>query len=173
MEFKRLHIFGGAGSGKTTLAKQYATQHGLTHCELDDVYYSSVAKRLRREPAEIDRLLSEIIETDGWVLDGIFWQPWVKPALERADKIIVLAVPESTRHLRVVKRHFSLLREASPSDWPTFFPTLIELLQHNHAYNAGPLRETLELLANFEAKVTVCETNNTAAQLLGCITETE
>lgn len=167
MEFERVHIFGGAGSGKTTLAKRYAKHRRLTHHELDDVYYSNVPNRVRREPTEREGLLSEIVEADGWVLDGIFWQPWVKPALERADKVIVLAVPESTRHLRVIKRHFSLLREASPRDWPTFFPTLFELLKHNRRYTTGPFQDTLALVAGFEAKVTVCETNDAATLALG------
>lgn len=167
MDFERVHILGGAGSGKTTLAKRYAKQHRLPHHELDQIYYADVPTRVRREPAERQGLLSEIVDGNRWVLDGIFWQPWVKPALERADKIIVLDVPESTRHLRVIKRHLRLLMGASPSDWPTFFPTLFELLEQNRVYNTGPLQETLELLAGFEANVTVCETNDGAAHALG------
>ena len=167
MVFKRVHIIGGAGSGKTTLANRYAEQHGLAHYELDEIYYSSVAIRARRKPAERDGLLSEIVAADRWVLDGIFWQPWIKPALARADKIIVLAIPEFTRDVRVVKRHFRLLKGASTSDWPTFFPTLFELLKHNHVYDAGPLQETLELLTGFQAKVEVCETNEAAGRVLG------
>ncbi|MCR9277442.1 MAG: hypothetical protein NXH85_05665 [Pseudomonadaceae bacterium] len=167
MHFERVHIFGGAGSGKTTLAQRYAKQHQFAHYELDEIYYSNVPTRSRRERVEREGFLSDIVASDQWVVDGIFWQPWVRPALERADKIIVLAVPESTRHLRVIKRHFRLLKGASPSDWPTFFPTLIELLKHNRAYNSGPLRETLELLAGYEAKVAVCESNDEAARALG------
>ena len=167
MDFERVHIFGGAGSGKTTLAQRYAMQHQLAHYELDEIYYSNAPNRVRRDRAEREGLLSDIVATDRWVLDGIFWQPWVKPALERADKIIVLAVPESTRHLRVIKRHLRLLKGASPSDWRTFFPTLFELLKHNRTYTAGPLQQTLELLTGYEVKVAVCETNDEGARALG------
>ena len=166
MSFKRIHIFGGAGSGKTTLAKQYASKHGLMHRELDEIYYSKTSTRQRRDREEKERLLSEAIEADDWVLEGIFWQPWVRPALQRADKIIVLAVPELTRQLRVVKRHFKLLQGAAPSDWPTFFPTLIELLKHNRAYEQKPLQETMDLVLEFEQKVSVCKTNAQAAEIL-------
>jgi len=166
VNFKRLHIFGGAGSGKTTLAKQYADKHGLVHRELDEIYYSNASTRQQRPRNERESLLSQIVEVEEWVIEGIFWQPWVQPALERADKIIVLAVPELTRHLRVVKRHLKLLPGAARSDWPTFFPTLIELLNHNRTYDREPLQETLQLVSNFDHKVSVCKTNTEAAEIL-------
>ncbi|MEM7077010.1 MAG: nuclear transport factor 2 family protein [Pseudomonadota bacterium] len=167
MTFKRVHILGGAGSGKTTLANQYARRRGLHHHELDALYYADVPSRLRRKPAEREERLAEILGDEGWVLEGIFWQPWIKPALARADKIIVLAVPEFVRHARVVKRQLRLLRGASPSEWSTFFPTLFELLAHNRGYHRGPLQETLGLLRDYQAKVDVCKTNLAAERLLG------
>lgn len=167
MNYRRVHIFGGAGSGKTTLAKRYAVEHGLVHRQLDDIYYIKASTRERREHEERDTLLSTFIEADEWVTEGIFWQPWVRPALQRADKIIVLAVPESTRHVRVIRRHFQLLKQASSNEWPTFFPTLFELLKHNRAYNTSALHETLELVSEFEDKVSVCSRNTEAEQILG------
>jgi adenylate kinase family enzyme len=167
MEFKRVHIFGGAGSGKTTLAREYSTKFGLPHHELDDFYYLEAAARKRRQKIERDRLLIDSVAAEEWILDGIFWQPWVQPSIERADKIIVLAIPEKTQHVRVVKRHFQLLSEANMRDYPNFFPTLFELLKHNRIYNSGPLQETLELLARFDEKLSVCTTNSEAAVKLG------
>ena len=80
---------------------------------------------------------------------------------------MVLAVPEWTRQRRVVTRHLRLLRHATPAQWPTFLPTLIELLKHNRAYDQGPLAETLAQLAPFEEKLQVCRSNAEADRLLG------
>lgn len=167
MKYKRIHIFGGAGSGKTTLAREYSTRFGIPHHELDDFYYSEPAARKRRTKTERDKLIADSVFSEEWVLDGIFWQSWVRPAIERAEKIIVLAIPERTRHVRVVKRHFQLLSKASISDYPNFFPTLFELLKHNRTYGVGPLQETLELLSEFDEKVSVCSSNIEAANELG------
>ncbi len=82
MAVKRIHIFGGAGSGKTTLAREIAEKLGLPHHELDDIYYTHVARRERRDKSERDRLLQATASNEAWVMEGIFWQPWVVPSLD-------------------------------------------------------------------------------------------
>ena len=166
MSNERLHIVGGAGSGKTTLASQIAAARQIPHVELDNLYYENVAHRKRRAADSRNQMLSEIVDTPRWVVEGIFWQSWVMPAFEQADQIIVLDIPASTRSLRVVKRHLRLLGGAPPAAWPTFFPTLIELLKHSHRYANGPLKETLACVAAFGGKVVVCESNKAATQVL-------
>lgn len=167
MKFKRIHIIGGAGSGKTTLAKRYSTIFDTPHYELDDFYYLEPAARSRRKSSDRDQLLAHVVSQETWVLDGIFWQPWVLPSLTQADKIIVLAIPEMARHFRVIMRHFKLLRQAPPNEWKYFFPTLFELLKHNRSYDRGPLKETVELTSDFGEKVSICKTNAEAATILG------
>ena len=92
MTYSRVHIFGGAGSGKTTLAETFSQAYGIPHYELDDVYYLEPSARSRRDKSERDARYGRIVSNDAWVIDGIFWQPWVTPSLERADKIIVLII---------------------------------------------------------------------------------
>ncbi|NKC02155.1 MAG: hypothetical protein GKR90_27150 [Pseudomonadales bacterium] len=167
MKYKRVHIFGGAGSGKTTLARQYSTRFGIPHHELDDFYYLEAAARKRRQKSERDQLLADSIVEEAWVLDGIFWQPWVQPSIERADKIIVLAIPEKTLRYRIVKRHFQYLSKAKLKDYRYFFPTLLELLRHNRAYQGGPFLETLELLSGVSEKLSICASNDEAAIEMG------
>jgi hypothetical protein len=49
----------------------------------------------------------------------------------RAEKIVVLDVPEWTRHWRVITRHFKLLLTADRSDYRLFFPTRLELIEES------------------------------------------
>lgn len=167
MSFKRVHIFGGAGSGKTTLAREYSNRFGMPHHELDDFYYLDAATRQRREKSEREQLLTYSIASEAWVLDGIFWQPWIRPSISLADKIIDLAIPEKTRHIRVIKRHFQMLSKANINEYPSFIPTLFELLKQNRIYSKGPFLETLQLLTGLEEKLSVCTTNSEAATELG------
>gem|GEM_PF-1473338 len=164
---KRVHIFGGAGSGKTTLAREYARKTKAPHHELDQFYYTDAASRQRRHKDQRDSLLNDAIATKTWVIEGIFWQPWIRPSIARSDKIVVLAIPESTRHYRVVKRHFQYLARATPNEYRYFFPTLFELLKNNRQYSAGPLRETLNIAAEYSTKMVVCTSNEDAAEVLG------
>ena len=109
---QRVHIIGGAGSGKPTLAAEYAQRLELPHFELDDIMWQNVAERRPRAEAERDGRLQEIVDSERWVLDGIFWQKWVYPAFARADAIVLLNMPEWVRHYRVIKRHIQLLMDA-------------------------------------------------------------
>lgn len=115
---------------------------------MDDLCDLEAASRTRRGAVERNQLLADSIASEEWVLDGIFWQPWVRPAIERSDKIVVLAVPERVRQVRVVKRHFQMLAKAAGvSEYRYFVPTLVEPLKHNRIYDRGPLQETLQTLA--------------------------
>ena len=166
MRFQRVHIIGGAGSGKTTLAKTYAESIAIAHHELDNLYYIEASARTKRDMSARKVMLREITDTERWVVEGIFWQPWIQPSLDRADKIVVLAVSRSTRNWRVIKRHFRLLAQASLKEYPRFFPTLLELLRHNKTYDEGPLQETLKMLEPYADKVSVCRTNAEAIKVL-------
>jgi len=86
MKYKRVHIFGGAGSGKTTLAREYAARYGIPHHELDDFYYSQPAARKRRKKIDRDKLLADSEATEAWGVEGSFWQSGVRPSSAQADK---------------------------------------------------------------------------------------
>lgn len=166
MKPERVHIVGGAGSGKTTLAREFSRRNGVPHYELDDIMWANAAERTPRSDDERDRLLQESIDSELWVIDGIFWQEWVVPSFERAEKIIVLDVPERTRHWRVIARHFKLLLVADRSDYRFFFPTLLELIKLNRNYRRGPYQKTLDAVARFKEKVVICATCDEAASEL-------
>lgn len=162
MSVERVHIIGSAGSGKTTLAREYARIKGIPHHELDNMMWADVAARRPRPTAERDLLLQQSIAPERWVTEGIFWQKWVSPLFERADKIIVLDIPARTLHYRVVKRHFKLLLAAERESYHLFLPTLIELIKLNRNYKTGPLKWTMKALSTFMEKVVVCATNEKA-----------
>ena len=168
MKYRRIHIVGGAGSGKTTLAQRYAREYAVPHYELDNMMWLEAAARKPRTAVDRDRMLRQAIDSECWVIDGIFWQEWVVPSLERADRIIVLDIPEMTLHFRVVRRHFQLVMQADPGEYRHFFPTLLELIKLNHNYRNGPLKKTLALLSAFEDKVVVYRTNGEAMRELSC-----
>ena len=86
----RLHIIGGGGSGKTTLARRLAALHDVPHVELD------VADTVA--PPDTD---------GGWVTEGIFIFG-VEPLLAAADTILWLDLPWRVAARRIVWRHLYL-----------------------------------------------------------------
>jgi cytidylate kinase len=99
----RVHVAGGPGSGKTTLAQRLATRLGVAHHNLDAVGYEGGvgAKRsLEARLADVRRIAAE----PAWITEGIFlW--WTEELLRAADLVVWLDVPWRVAAWRLVLRH--------------------------------------------------------------------
>lgn len=96
-----IHIIGGAGSGKTTLARHLAAHFSCPCYDLDTVAWGSAGKvPLAERLTAVNHILSQ----PAWVTEGVFlW--WTEPLLVQADHIIWLDLPFPLRAWRIVKRH--------------------------------------------------------------------
>jgi len=149
--FRRIHILGGPGSGKTFLAKRLSEITGITPTDLDELFWDNAALdyNTRRSPDERDRLLNQIVNQDQWILEGVYHR-WLTESFEKADIIIILCTSVWLRHWRILRRFVlgkltHARREAISGQWA--------LLKWNHAYENDNLRRTREQLKPFSNKV--------------------
>ena len=100
---RRIHIIGGPGSGKTTLARQAAARLGAPCYELDVVGYEGGAGAER--PLEV-RLadVRQIAMQPAWVTEGIFLG-WTDELFKAADRIVWLDLPWRLVGWRIFLRH--------------------------------------------------------------------
>jgi hypothetical protein len=103
---RRVHILGGPGSGKTTLAARLSRRLGVTAYDLDAVAYERGAGQ-KRDLASRCADAERIARTSGWVTEGIYLS-WCRPLAESADRIIWLDVPWGTAVYRILRRHLAL-----------------------------------------------------------------
>ncbi len=85
----RIHITGGPGSGKTSLATRAAESTGLPIFHLDDVARVGGGIGPTRSPEDRSRLLDAIAARPGWITEGVHLG-WTERLFQEADTIVWL-----------------------------------------------------------------------------------
>ena len=66
-------VFGNSGSGKSTFAKQLASEHGLAHLDLDSIVWEPGKIAVQRPAHAIEASLAAFVsEHPSWVVEGCY-----------------------------------------------------------------------------------------------------
>ncbi|EMA6343002.1 DNA topology modulation protein FlaR [Bacillus cytotoxicus] len=119
---KRIHIIGSVGSGKTTLAKEIYLKLDIPYYELDNVVWRRHKfGDIRRTEQEREKYLNSIIQSESWIIEGVYNEDWVSNCFHSADLIIFLDTRYSIRSYRIIKRFFKQRLRIEKSNYkPTF-----------------------------------------------------
>lgn len=118
---KRVAIFGNAGGGKSTLARQLADATHLPLYTLDKIQYRPGGEPVPHE--DYLALHAELLKQDAWIIDGFGCVTSAWQRFEAADTLIHLDLPLVTHGAWVTKRLFKGLF-VNPEGWPENSPLL-------------------------------------------------
>lgn len=135
----RLHILGGAGSGKSHIARQVSEHFAIPHYDLDDLFWDKTANEygIKASESERDEALQAMVSKNDWIIEGVYIG-WAGPSFRLADKIFVLTPPLSIQEERIWRRHKDRMsgKIASKKD---SYESVVELVEWNRKYNAQSL----------------------------------
>jgi hypothetical protein len=176
----RIHVTGGAASGKSTFARSLGAAMKLPVLTLDSAAFRYGSHSLAYIEQR-DQLLAEATKTPAWVSEGSF-VGWAKPFMELADLIVFFDVSAAVAHRRIVQRHIkaSLRRDNPYKGIRQLFRFLgvtrgwySSSRTRDEQYGVEPgttgiahLADLKETLKGFGSKVVVCRTNKDAQRLL-------
>tara|TARA_Y100000034_G_C6791091_1_gene354200 strand:+ start:79 stop:570 length:492 start_codon:yes stop_codon:yes gene_type:complete len=103
MKAKRIWIFGGTASGKTTFTEKLSKKLKIPHYNTDFMKYNKTfTKKYSRKIKE--RKIIELSRKKKWLCEGTNFGEWVWPALKKSELVIILKTNPFLRMKRLLKR---------------------------------------------------------------------
>jgi len=118
---KRVAVFGNAGGGKSTLARELAAITGLPLAVVDELQYRAGGVTVPHE--EYLQAHATLLANDEWIIDGFGGIKLLWERLEAADTLIHVDLPLAVHALWVTKRLVKGLF-ATPQGWPEGSPVI-------------------------------------------------
>lgn len=114
---ERIFITGNAGSGKTTLGKQFGKILNRDVTNLDKIVWQPYW--VMTPEKERTLRISNLTELKRWIIEGVS-----KDILKAADTIIFLDYPRRISYWRVLKRNWRYLFKSRP-ELPKYCPEIL------------------------------------------------
>jgi adenylate kinase family enzyme len=153
---KRIHIIGGAGSGKTRAARKISEKIGIATYDLDTIFWDNRDDSYNKKaiPEVRDQKLREILLHESWIIEGVYFQ-WLRESFQQANVIILLTPNYAICTLRIISRFIKRKIGIMPSKKKETIKGLIELIKWNQRYNKEDITDIVALLKPYSDKVKV------------------
>ncbi|MCC7574586.1 hypothetical protein KO361_03255 [Candidatus Woesearchaeota archaeon] len=160
--FKKIHIVGGPGSGKTTLSLTLSKEFGLPVFDLDNFYWKSDDYSFKEKEDLIvrDNNLKKVLSKKKWITEGVYFN-WAWHCFEKAEVIIFLEPGFLVSSFRIIKRFFMCKLGFEKRKKKELWINLFRLLVWNKIYTFKHIPLLKEKIKSLNKKVIYVKTSKT------------
>ncbi len=150
----KIHIFGGPGSGKTTLADSLSKKLNMPHFDLDNFRYKNedIDYTLFEDEIKRDELLKKALSKKNWVSEGAYTN-FALPCFEKSDVIIILEPIKLITDYRIIKRLLLHKLGIQKRHKLELWRNLPQLLEWNREFTFNKLPLLKEKIKHLENKI--------------------
>jgi len=165
LQYRKIHIIGGPGSGKTYCAKKLAKNTGLKTYDLDKVFWEQGQHTYIRASENLrDEKLAKILANDSWIVEGVYYK-WLSKSFDDADIIIILNPPVYLRQWRIFKRF--LFRKFIHWDFKKeTFASFMELFWWNQKFDKDNMIRIISFISDCQRKIVFCSNYQEVVKVL-------
>lgn len=159
--YKKIHIIGISGTGKTTLGSKIKSQTSLQHFDLDDYYWTQKYTQ-KASPHDFKTVIDIITKKNKWVIEGSYVEG-IESSLEKSELILWLDILPHANIYQIIKRYFACLKECGN---PNQLFKLIKYVIENKKKERGYFHKYKKLLNQYKKKVIRLKTQKDIDKIL-------
>ena len=158
MPVRRVHIIGGPGSGKSSIAGQLSEVSGIPVTDLDEMFWDrqSSTYGVRATSESRDEALGCVLAAPDWIVEGVYYS-WLERSFRESEVVIVLNVSVFIRDFRIIRRFLRRKWGMAPGKHETL-RDLFGLLRWNHEYDGRNLAAAKQMMTTLGREPIECST---------------
>lgn len=162
----KIRIFGGPGSGKTTLAKIISEKYNFKHVDLDDLKFASKEHYNKSRPyEERTKILNKKLENKNWVIEGVSSKDWSDSTFREADEVVILKINNCTEKYRLIKRFIKRKLKLEKARNETL-QNFIDMLKWTKIFRNQNMPQTIKMLNKEKISFRMFKNYENAAEYL-------
>jgi len=152
MKYKKIHIIGGPGSGKTYCSKRISKKFKIPVFDLDNIFWDNNSDTYGTKTSyeKREKKLNQILKMDKYIIEGVYYS-WLIKSFKTADLIIILNNSVWVRDFRItrrfLKRKLGLVKSKKES-----LKDFINLVKWNHKYDKNNLKKAVTIIKSVNEK---------------------
>ena len=165
MSYRKIHIIGAPGSGKTYTANKLQKLMNLKAYDLDNIFWDQNENTYVRSSEESrTEKLNQVLSKEHRIVEGVYYK-WLANSFDDSDLIIILNPPVLIRQWRIFKRF--LIRKFILGQFrKETLSSFLEMFWWNQKFDNDNMYRILDFTLQHKDKIVFCNNYNDVIRTL-------